>query len=203
MTTTTAVKTPGVDYSSREATIAYGLASQELPQYYNRTDLSLTSIEDIMNTNSSTTDNIFIKHTFLLNFLREWQSRKKSMSDTMLNFVESHVSDLISGLVNRKSPFVKEQISGEVLSFCSNTGILNYLYKAIDIAEKCFDTTIKKRKTELEQDPETGEKWIAINITIEGEVEDFLTKYDDYISNWVSATPWPERDKIRLSYNIV
>jgi hypothetical protein len=181
MTTTTAVKTPRVDYSSREATIAYGLASQELPQYYNRTDLSLTSIEDIMNTNSSTTDNIFIKHTFLLNFLREWQSRKKSMSDTI----------------------VKEQISGEVLSFCSNTGILNYLYKAIDIAEKCFDTTIKKRKTELEQDPETGEKWIAINITIEGEVEDFLTKYDDYINNWVSATPWPERDKIRLSYNIV
>jgi len=203
MTTTTAVKTPTVDYSSREATIAYGLASQELPQYYNRTDLSLTSIEDIMNTNSSTTDNIFIKHTFLLNFLREWQSRKKSMSDTMLNFVESHVSDLISGLVNWESPFVKEQISGEVLSFCSNTGILNYLYKAIDIAEKCFDTTIKKRETELEQDPETGEKWIAINITIEGEVEDFLTKYDDYISNWVSATPWPERDKIRLSYNIV
>ena len=54
-----------------------------------------------------------------------------------------------------------------------------------------------------EKDKEIDEEWITLDVTIEGEIEEILDKYDKYTDNFVYEIPWPERDRIRFIYNIV
>jgi hypothetical protein len=94
------------------------------------------------------------------------------------------------------------QITPEIIEFCSRERITSYLPTAVNSAEKNFPT-ISELKIEVEQDPETEEGWLVLNITIRGEVDEVLNNYDNYINYWVSTVPWPERQKIRLLYNII
>lgn len=90
----------------------------------------------------------------------------------------------------------------EVSEFCLKHGLRKYLSDAIKLINKCFPS-IQEFHIEVEKDPETEEEWITLAVTIQGEVDEVLKDYNDYISLFVSEVPWPERDKIRLSYNIV
>lgn len=89
----------------------------------------------------------------------------------------------------------------EVRPFCMKEGILNYVPVATDIIEQSFQQ-IDKIGMAVEEDPETGEGWLLIDITVYGEVGEILEQYERYTEKWVDAVPWPERDKIRLSFNI-
>jgi len=90
----------------------------------------------------------------------------------------------------------------EVRPFCMKEGILNYVPVATDIIEQSFQQ-IDKIGMAVEEDPETGEGWLLIAITVYGEVGEILEQYERYTEKWVDAVPWPERDKIRLSFNII
>jgi hypothetical protein len=94
------------------------------------------------------------------------------------------------------------QITPEIIEFCSRERITSYLPTAVNSAEKNFPT-MSELKIETEQDPETEEEWLVLNVTIRGEVDEVLNNYDKYINYWVSTVPWPERQKIRLLYNII
>lgn len=94
------------------------------------------------------------------------------------------------------------QITPEIIEFCSRERITSYLPTAVNSVERNFPT-ISELKIEVEQDPETEEEWLVLNVTIRGEVGEVLNNYDKYINYWVSSVPWPERHKIRLSYNII
>jgi len=90
----------------------------------------------------------------------------------------------------------------EVRPFCIKEGILNYVPVATDIIEQSFQQ-IDKIGMAVEEDPETGERWLLIAITVYGEVGEILEQYERYTEQWIASVPWPERHKIRLSYNIV
>ena len=77
-----------------------------------------------------------------------------------------------------------------------------YLPIAIDLIEACF-SSIQELHLQPEQDPETGEEWLVLDVTIQEDEEKALDAYNRYIDHWISAVPWPERNKIRLSYNII
>ena len=94
------------------------------------------------------------------------------------------------------------QITPEIIEFCSRERVTSYLPSAVNSIERNFPT-ISELKIEVEQDPETEEEWLALNVTIRGEVDEVLDNYDKYINYWVSTVPWPERQKIRLLYNII
>jgi len=94
------------------------------------------------------------------------------------------------------------QITPEIIEFCSRQRITSYLPTAVNSVERNFPT-ISELKIEVEQDPETEEEWLVLNVTIRGEVGEVLNNYDKYINYWVSTVPWPERQKIRLLYNII
>jgi hypothetical protein len=94
------------------------------------------------------------------------------------------------------------QLSPEILQFCSRQRILGYLPTAINLVERSFPS-ISELIMHPEKDPETGGEWLALNVTIQGEVDEVLNNYDNYTGHWVSSVPWPERHKIRLSYNII
>jgi hypothetical protein len=93
-------------------------------------------------------------------------------------------------------------LSSDIVRFCLQMGILHYLYIAIDLLQKCFPT-IKKLQPQIEKDPETEEEWLILDISLEGEVDTILDDYNSYTDKWVSSVPWPERQLIRLSYDIV
>jgi len=54
-----------------------------------------------------------------------------------------------------------------------------------------------------EKDRDRGDEWLVLDFEIAGEIDEILERYDKYIDIWVKLAPWPEREKIRLSYNIV
>lgn len=93
-------------------------------------------------------------------------------------------------------------VSAELLDFCSRQGLLPYLPVSVELAKACF-SSIQDLHLQQEHDPETGEEWLVIDIVIRGDEEQILNAYDRYTDLWVSAVPWPERNKIRLSYNII
>ncbi|MBI4641576.1 MAG: hypothetical protein HY731_12830 [Candidatus Tectomicrobia bacterium] len=96
----------------------------------------------------------------------------------------------------------QDQLSQDVLHFCLRQGILQHLLVALDLVEKYF-SSIRELHLHYEHDPEIGEEWLVIEVTVQGEVEEVLDNYDTYTDCWVSSVPWADRHKIRLSYNIV
>ena len=86
--------------------------------------------------------------------------------------------------------------------FCERLGIAKYLQKNIDIIYHVFPSVLRL-EFRLEQDPETGDEWLGIDMTVRAEVDEFLNSYDDYIEKWQEIAPWPISSKIVLSYNIL
>lgn len=80
--------------------------------------------------------------------------------------------------------------------------VKQHLVKAISLVNKYFIEALTM-DVHWEQDPETDEEWIVLEVTIEDKIDQVLEKYDQYSDEWVSSVPWPEREKIRLSYNIL
>jgi len=79
--------------------------------------------------------------------------------------------------------------------------IKEHLLKAVSLVNKHF-SDMQTMDVHWEQDPEVGEKWIVIKVTIEDEVDQVLDRYDQYTEEWIASTSWPERERIRFSYNI-
>jgi len=94
------------------------------------------------------------------------------------------------------------EIPPEVFQFCNQERIVNYVPVAVDIIERSF-RNLAETEMRVEEDPETGEKWLMIAIAVQGTVEDVLQDYDRYTESWLAAVPWPECHKIRLSFDIL
>lgn len=97
---------------------------------------------------------------------------------------------------------VRIEPTPDILSFCRRQDILQYLQPAFDLIESSFSSS-EELSLQLEEDPDTEEKWVVLDVSVQGEVEKILDEYQSYTSHWVSKVPWPERNKIRLSYNLV
>ncbi|MBM4349611.1 MAG: hypothetical protein FJ106_06970 [Deltaproteobacteria bacterium] len=94
------------------------------------------------------------------------------------------------------------EIPPEVFQFCNQERIVKYVPVAVDIIERSF-RNLAESEMRVEEDPETGEKWLMIAIAVQGTVEDVLQDYDRYTESWLAAVPWPECHKIRLSFDIL
>ena len=96
----------------------------------------------------------------------------------------------------------KTHLSPDILHFCSQQGLLGYLTIAVNLIERCFPT-LQELHPHRETAPETGEEWLRLDVTLHGEIDEILEHYDKYTDLWVSLVPWPECDKIQLSYDII
>lgn len=95
------------------------------------------------------------------------------------------------------------RIPSQVLYFCYQREMLRHLPIAIDIIEESFLTTINEVELEPERDSETGEEWLEFRVSIKGEVDEVLEKYDRYTERLVTSLPLSARYSMRLSYNII
>lgn len=93
-------------------------------------------------------------------------------------------------------------ISSNVLSFCLSERIsLGYVTRAVQLAEEHF-RSLEEWHLGVEEDPETGDKWVALDVNVGSGVEEALKDYNSYLDSW-AATPYPERSKIRLILNVL
>ncbi len=96
---------------------------------------------------------------------------------------------------------LKSQLAQNIIDLSIKKGLRQYLQTAFDIIYQSFPL-IRELRLLQEQDPETDEEWLLIDITVDGEMEEILDSYDDYVTKWVSSVPSSVRENIRLSYNI-
>ncbi len=92
-------------------------------------------------------------------------------------------------------------LSEEILQFCSQHRIFGYLQRSIKLVRECF-LSIQDVYVEKEQDPETEDEWLVLSTEIEEDIESVLNSYENYTRRYVTLVPWPERNKIRFSYNL-
>jgi len=92
-------------------------------------------------------------------------------------------------------------LSHDVVQFCSQKDIFPYLQTAIETIYDCFPS-VKNLHVLSEQDPETDDEWLLIDVTLEGNVTEILDLYDEYTRRWVTLTPLFVRNNIRVTYNI-
>jgi hypothetical protein len=69
------------------------------------------------------------------------------------------------------------------------------------LVRSCF-LDVQGRQATFESDPETGEQWIELRLTIKGTPAEVADAFDRYVSKWVAAVPWPQHNLVRLSYAI-
>ena len=124
-----------------------------------------------------------------------------SSSDPVEDYLRIEPIELPLGINRIRGKFLT-LLSPEILQFCSRHEILPYLAVAIDLIEKSFPS-IFNLKIYPEQDPETEDEWLLLDLTLQGEVDEVLDNYDAYTDRWICSVPWPQQEKIRLSYNIL
>ena len=85
--------------------------------------------------------------------------------------------------------------------FCTEKGISEYLKTALNIIKESFPP-VRELRLLKEEDSETDEKWLLIDVTVDGSVDDVLEGYDRYVERWVTSAPDFVRETIRLSYSV-
>ena len=93
------------------------------------------------------------------------------------------------------------RLTPHVREFCSQKGISEYLKTTLNIINESFPP-VRELRLLKEQDPETEEQWLSIDITVDGSIEDILEGYDHYVDQWVASAPESVRENIRLSYSV-
>jgi hypothetical protein len=90
----------------------------------------------------------------------------------------------------------------DVRAFCGEHQLDRYLEDSLRRIPRVFQI-VGLPNAALEQDGESGEKWVSIRVTVLGSPRDVLAARQIYTGWWVENTPWPERQLIRLSLDAV
>ena len=78
-----------------------------------------------------------------------------------------------------------------------------HLACAVELAETVFKP-VHPIELDLEVDPDTGQRRILIEVTVDASVEQALQMKRAYTSEWVQAAVPPAiRERIRLLYNLL
>ena len=98
---------------------------------------------------------------------------------------------------SRKIELLGTQVPDEVVQFCEREGALEYLAIAGKLIAKHFPTG-KLLDITVEQDPETDDEAIVIELGVPVSVGVLLEQRDGYTRDFVAMVPWPQRAKIHL-----
>lgn len=82
-------------------------------------------------------------------------------------------------------------------AFCERLGITEYVPVVLRLIQESFPQATDPKIYE-ECDPESGEEWLAISVTVRGKRKDVQRQYDEYTDKKLQLVPWPQRDAICL-----
>jgi hypothetical protein len=97
---------------------------------------------------------------------------------------------------------ILSEFTPEALYFCFKENILKMAPIVVGFIDQTFPR-IEERQLQPEQDQESGEKWLGIDVAVTGEIDEVLACYDSYTDLLVKFVPAEVRYKIRFSYNII
>ena len=93
-------------------------------------------------------------------------------------------------------------LSDEVREYCSEHKLLHHLQVALRLVQETFANP-RSIYCAVQGDPEFEADWVVITVQLFGQVNDVLEMYEAYTRMLVETIPWPARDSIRLSYDIL
>lgn len=97
---------------------------------------------------------------------------------------------------------LEHAVPEDVREFASQRQLLPHLERAIRLAEIAFHP-VHRMTFEVETDPETGEQWIAVDVTVDTDGDDVLRRDKAYALEWVTTTPTEVRSYVRVLYHIL
>ena len=89
------------------------------------------------------------------------------------------------------------QVPDDVVQFCEREGVLDCLAITGTLIAKHFPAG-KVLDVTVEQDPETGDEGVVIELGVPVSVEALLEQRHSYTRDFVASVPWPQRAKIHL-----
>ncbi|HYA40556.1 MAG TPA: hypothetical protein VEF34_04605 [Syntrophobacteraceae bacterium] len=92
-------------------------------------------------------------------------------------------------------------LPAQLLDFSNQYGLHQCIDTAIRLVAKCF-ANLKTAFLKMECEPEGNEEWLTLEIVVQDSVENVFSAYNKFTELWVSLSPWPQRDKIRLAFDI-
>ncbi len=137
---------------------------------------------------------------------RKWKTISGSIEEWMENRKESLINlhNLIETLKPQLSdePRIEINQTAEAILFCAKRSLIKYLGLAEMLIREHF-TTVRKISFSVEYDPETSDQWVIADIEVYGEIDQVIAWEDEFVKEWVATVPYPERNKIRLSCDII
>jgi hypothetical protein len=92
-------------------------------------------------------------------------------------------------------------IPEDIREFAQREDLDPYLTIAVDLIRDHFPGA-GPIEYEIQHGQETDEDWIALRFAARGEMEALLDHYDRCTDALVERIPWPQRDKLCLSFSI-
>jgi hypothetical protein len=83
-----------------------------------------------------------------------------------------------------------------------NHRLIQYLAFAEDLIRKHFPS-VDRISSSIEYNPETNDKWVSIDVEVTGDMNQVIEWEGSFVKEWVASVPYPERNKIRLSCDII
>jgi len=90
----------------------------------------------------------------------------------------------------------------DVLRFCEQEGILEYLRLADELIARHLPDAAALN-FEMQMDPETGDEVVLLRLQLSERTDDLLQRSQRYSGDWVDRVPWPQREKISITYDFI
>lgn len=93
-------------------------------------------------------------------------------------------------------------ISERVTDFCYRHQLSTSLQVALRQARYIF-SPLQMLTVEVERDCDSEDEWVALLVQVRTDPEQMFEMYEAYTRASLESIPWPARDKIRLTYDLV
>ena len=135
---------------------------------------------------------------------------KKTISGPIEERIENLKEPLanLHNLIDTLKPQLSEERrieinhTNEAILFCAEHTLIKYLGLAEKLIKENFPA-VRKISFSVEDDPETFDKWVVADIEVYGEIDQVIAWEDEFVKEWVTTVSYPERNKIRLSCDII
>ena len=87
-------------------------------------------------------------------------------------------------------------------AFMAEHGADAVLQRAIALIGECLFPAGEVR-LEVESDPETAERWVAITTPVRGTTDELLERNRRFKEQWIRSAPDSERRLLRFSYDVL
>lgn len=77
--------------------------------------------------------------------------------------------------------------------------IVSLIPQALQLIERSFNH-IRQIRACMASDPETDERWLGLQLTIDGDASVVADAYDHFVRDWVATIPWPDHHLVHVSF---